>query len=159
MTRWRPNQLIYPLACLFNVADTYAVEACPRPRRATVPPCGAIVFLLHEMRRGWVAPEMVCSVLDYMGLFPIGSYAELSSGDIVRVLRNSGAEHARPVVVPLNSDGSESDIELDLRTNDSIEIIRALGSENLTFTTKSASRKDNPASTWLDSRPCCRDSR
>ena len=62
-----------------------------------------------------------------MSAFPVGSYVELSDEREAKVMRSNGLrQYRRPVVVPLNADGTESDEELDLTKTKSIQIVKAL---------------------------------
>ncbi len=124
--RRRQERSIHPLARVVNVADTYAALTCPRPHRPAISPYQAVKTLLHAASDGQLDRNVVRAFLNCVCLFPIGSYVELSDGLIARVLRNNGSAHTRPVVVPLNADGSETDIELDLKKLASIQVVRAL---------------------------------
>ncbi len=117
---------VNPLARVVNVADTYAALTSPQPYRPAVCPYLAIKTLLYAASDGQLDRNVARAFLNCVCLFPIGSYVELSDGLIARVLRNNGAAHTRPVVVPLNADGSETDIELDRKKLTSIQVIRAL---------------------------------
>ena len=128
--RGRHERSIHPLARVVNVSDTYAALTCTRPHRRAVSPYEAVTTLLHEASDGRLDREVVRSFLDCICLFPIGSYVELSDGMIARVLRNNGSAHTQPVVVPLNADGSETDVEVDLKRLTGLHVVRAMNHHN-----------------------------
>ena len=70
--------------------------------------------------------DIVRALLDCVALCPVGSYVKLSNGKTARVLRSNGAEHTRPIVVPLREDGTESDQVFDLSKDDWIRIVAAV---------------------------------
>jgi HD-GYP domain-containing protein (c-di-GMP phosphodiesterase class II) len=124
--RRRGGQFIHPLARIVNVADTYAALTCTRPHRPAITPYEAIVKILQAARDGHFDRRVVRGFVDCLSLFPVGSYVQLSDGTVARVMRSSGAQHTRPTVVPLNADGTETDIELDMKMLSGLEVVKAL---------------------------------
>ncbi len=130
--RRRHGMFIHPLARVIAVADTYAAVTCSRPHRAGTIPYEAIVILLHEVKSGRLDRGAVRAFLDCLSLFPVGSYVKLSTGQVARVVRGNGSLHTRPIVIPLNTDGSETDTLLDLAKVDSVKIVAALEGPQVT---------------------------
>jgi len=130
--RKRHGMFIHPLSRLIAVADTYAAVTCARPHRTGTIPYEAMVILLHEVKLGRLDRGAVRAFLDCLSLFPVGSYVKLTSGQVARVVRGNGSLHTRPIVIPLNADGSETDTLLDLAKVDSVKVIAALEGPHVT---------------------------
>jgi len=128
--RGRNRMTIHPMARLTAVADIYSAVTCNRPYRNGVTPYGGMTILLDEASAGRLDPNLVRIFLDCFTLFPIGSYVGLSDGTISRVLQSNGAEHTKPVVVPLDASGSETDEEIDLSTTDRLSVVEALPTDD-----------------------------
>ena len=128
--RCRNQMFIHPLARVVGIADTFAAMTCLRPhRRRRVSPYQAMVTILRDRAR--LDRGATRAFLDCISLFPIGSYVELNDGRTARVLRSNGAEHTRPVVVPLAGDGLETDEELDLSQDTTLQIVAEMDEEDL----------------------------
>ena len=124
--RGRTKPAIHPLAGIAGVADTYVAWCSWRPHRSALTPYRSIVKLLAEIRDQRFDRDIVRALLDCVALCPVGSYVKLSNGKTARVLRSNGAEHTRPIVVPLREDGTESDQVFDLSKDDWIRIVAAV---------------------------------
>ena len=124
--RRRHHQFIHPMARIVAAADTYAAVIGERPHRDAGLPYRGMATLLREVTSGKLDNSVVRAFLDTMSLFPVGSYVRLSDGTLARVLRPNGGEHKKPIVVPLDEKGRESDVELDLSADDSLHISEAL---------------------------------
>ena len=122
----RHRLLIHPFARLVQAADAYVAMTSHRPHRAAWSPYDAMVALLRDGHATRFDRQAMRALLDSISLFPVGSYVRLSDGQYAKVLRARPGQHTRPLVVPLNSDGSETDIELDLEHTSDINIIQAL---------------------------------
>ena len=114
------------MARIVAAADTYAAVIGERPHRDAGLPYRGMATLLREVTSGKLDNSVVRAFLDTMSLFPVGSYVRLSDGTLARVLRPNGGEHKKPIVVPLDEKGRESDVELDLSADDSLHISEAL---------------------------------
>ncbi len=122
--RRRHGMYIHPFAKIMAVADTYTALTCNRPYRPTLEPYDAVTLVLDEVKQGRLDRVAVRAFLDCVSLFPVGSYVKLSDGTNALVVRSNNAEHTRPVVVPLNADGSETDEILDLsKTDQSVKVV------------------------------------
>jgi len=123
--RRRHGMFIHPFARIIAVADTYTALTCHRPYRKVLSPYEAVLVLLNEVKQGRLDRMAVRAFLDCVSLFPVGSYVQLSDGSKAMVIRSNDTQHTRPVVVPLNSDGSETDVMLDLSKTDSCKVVSA----------------------------------
>jgi len=133
--RRRRRSMIHPLSRIVCTADVYAAVVAPRPYRAAKTPYQGMVTVLHETRAGRLDRDVARDLLDAMSLFPIGSYVRLSDGTDARVLRANLNTHTKPIVVPLNRDGTESDVEVDLSRDTSLKITATLQSDEATGVT------------------------
>ena len=127
----RYEMFIHPLARIVSVVDTYTAVTCARPHRWGSPPYTAMTLLLKEASTGRLDRQAVRAFLDCMPLFPVGSHVMLSDGCVDRVTRGNGPLHTRPMVVPVNSDGTESEELLDLSVADSNRVTAALDGSRL----------------------------
>ncbi|HNQ23572.1 MAG TPA: HD domain-containing phosphohydrolase [Phycisphaerae bacterium] len=124
--RGRHRLFIHPFARLVAAADTYVAMTSHRPYRAPVSPYQAMVNLLHEVHRCRIDCNVMRNMLDCMSLFPVGSYVRLSDGTLARVWRANPGRHTSPTVVPLNGDGSETDVSVDLSRGGDLRVVQAL---------------------------------
>jgi HD-GYP domain-containing protein (c-di-GMP phosphodiesterase class II) len=124
--RKRHTGTIHPLAQVLHAADMFAAMTCPRPFRKAASPYTAVVALLNHARSGKLDRNIARAFVDSVSLFPVGSYVRLSNGTSARVIRSNGSAHTRPWVLPLNSDGSETDATLNLIIADSLKITAAI---------------------------------
>jgi len=130
--RGRHRNRIHPLSRIAGTADVYAATVASRPHRPAQTPYQGMLTVLHETRAGRLDRDVSRDLLDALSLFPIGSYVRLSDGTDARVIRANLNAYTKPVVVPLNHDGTESDIEVDLKQDSSLEIAATLYSDEAT---------------------------
>ena len=121
--RRRHGMFIHPFAKIMAVADTYTALTCNRPYRTTIEPYDAVTLILDEVKQGRLDRNVVRTFLDCVSLFPVGSYVKLSDGTNALVVRSNDTQHTRPVVVPLNADGSETDELLDLSKTGAMKVV------------------------------------
>ena len=124
--RARHRMHIHPYAQIVAAADIYISMCSQRPHRPRHSPYEAMTALLDEGRQNRIDREAIRTLLDCVSLFPVGSYVRLSDGRVARVLRANPKLHTKPVVLPLNSDGSASDCELDLSRIDTLHVKQPL---------------------------------
>ena len=124
--RKRQRATIHPMARLTAVADVYAAVTCTRPYRQSRIPYQGVTTLLEEAKAGRLDPDYVRIFLDCFGLFPVGSYVGLSDGRTAQVIHANGPKHTRPVIVPIEFDGRESDEQIDLVAQSDLSIVRAI---------------------------------
>ncbi len=96
--RQRRGAGIHPLARIAAVTDSYTALVAQRPHRRGMLPYYAIETMVRDAGRGLYDIRVVRALLETVGLFPIGSYVELSNGYVARVIRGNGAKYAQPVV-------------------------------------------------------------
>jgi len=101
-------------ARIVAVADIYAASTNPRAYKTTKLPYTAMAELVHMAHRGLVDVRMVKALLAAVGLFPVGSYVQLSDGTTARVVGANSTRIDRPLLSPLAPDGTPGDTLLDL---------------------------------------------
>ena len=143
--RGRHRQFIHPIARLVAVADTFVAVTCPRPYRSAQAPFVGIKTLLLEAAAGKLDKRIVRAFIDMMSLFPVASHVRLSDHTIAKVLRASGKHHQHPIVVPLDGDGKETDIELDLSLGTDIKVIAAFHPDEIPETPPPGAMLTRPA--------------
>lgn len=132
--RRRGEQFTHPLARVICAADTFCAVVCDHPYRPGQSPYQGITTLLREAKVGRLDKQIVRLLLECTSLFPVGSYVHLSNGCNAKVLRADQAIPQKPVVVPLNSDGSETDEELPLAVHGAPRITASLTSLEIAAT-------------------------
>ena len=129
--RGRMMKAIHPFARILHVADVFAAMTAERPNRARMIGYEAMKQLLQLAQQNKVDPECVRALLKSVSLFPIGSHVMLSDKSTARVIRASGDDYTKPIVLRLTSPAGEPiaaddpDAVLDLTTSD-CQIVQAL---------------------------------
>lgn len=126
----RRHEQIHPLAGLLAAVDMFIAVTSPRPYRNPISSYDAMVLLLYEVRNGRLDAAAVRALLDCVALFPVGSFVKLSDERVARVMRAGGRQHTRPVVEPIESDGTPTGVELDLAREDELQVIAAIGPDD-----------------------------
>jgi HD-GYP domain-containing protein (c-di-GMP phosphodiesterase class II) len=124
--RRRHRTFIHPYARLVSAIDAYSAITSHRPHRNGRGPYEAMELMLRETSRGKFDPNAMRTMLNGMSLFPVGSYVRLTDGALAKVLRANPGLYTRPIVLVLNTDGNETDSELDLSRVDNIRVMEAL---------------------------------
>ncbi len=124
--RRRHRMFIHPYAQIVASIDAYAAICSERPHREAMSPYEGMAWLLQETHEGRFDREVIRDLLDCISLFPIGTFVRLSDGRTARVLRANPGQHTRPVVLPLQADGTDTSDELDLAQVNGIHIVEAL---------------------------------
>lgn len=130
--RSRHTGTIHPLAQVLHAADMFAAMTCPRPFRKSFTPYHAVVTLLNHARDGKLDRTVARAFVDSVSLFPVGSYVRLSNGLAGRVIQANGAAHTRPCVIPINTDGTESDTTVNLSIDNTLKITAAISPQAAT---------------------------
>ena len=96
--RGRTLEQTHPLARIAAVADAYTALVSSRPHRHGMLPYYAMEKLIKDVAAGLYDPVAVRGLLQALGLFPVGSYVELKSGLVGRVIRASTGDYSRPLI-------------------------------------------------------------
>lgn len=116
------NQIHF-LARIAAVADEFVALLAPRPHRLGVQGYYAIKHILEETKLGKFDPRAVRALLQATGLFPIGSYVELTNDHVGRVIRTGGDLFDRPTIEmwPADQVGSKPTV-VNLQEEESLQI-------------------------------------
>jgi HD-GYP domain-containing protein (c-di-GMP phosphodiesterase class II) len=101
----RRKDAICDMARVIAVADTYAATTEPRHYRKEKLPYVAMEETLNSTTALAFWKPAVRALLQAAGLFPVGSYVRLTSGDNAHVLAANPEMLDRPLIQPLNRDG------------------------------------------------------
>ncbi|WP_186776009.1 HD-GYP domain-containing protein [Rubripirellula reticaptiva] len=124
--RGRVVDEIHPLARIAAVADAYVGLVSNRGHRKGLMPYFAIEKLLHDVAGGKFDSKSVRGLLHAVSLFPIGSFVEMSDGQVGRVVRSNGENFTRPIVEIWNARHREYEIDMiNLASENSVQIVRA----------------------------------
>lgn len=118
-----PNGLkakdIHLYAKIISLADIYEAMTHDRPFRKRILPLYAIKDIVENMKHKFDR-NILKAFLEKITLFPVGSYVELNSKEVGRVIASTGETHFRQVVKVLyGSDGEK------LRTPRTVNLMEA----------------------------------
>ena len=85
-------------AQIVNVTDTYEAMVSPRVNRLPLLPHGGMKALMDEGARGMLDWDLVALFAKAMGIYPIGSYLRVRTGEIAIVIRSNEETPALPVI-------------------------------------------------------------
>jgi HD-GYP domain-containing protein (c-di-GMP phosphodiesterase class II) len=88
---------IEPLARLVGLADVFEALTHSRPHRLAHSPHRALRLLLEGMREAF-GQELLSSLLNLITIYPLGSYVELSTKEVARVIRVERSHPLKPLV-------------------------------------------------------------
>jgi len=89
---------ICDLAKVVAVADAFAAATEPRPYRVSKRPYDALEELIQLGSQGMYARRVVRALVESTGLFPVGSFVKLNTGQIGQVVGAHADNIDRPVV-------------------------------------------------------------
>ncbi len=85
------------------IADAYAAMVNPRPYAPAYSPYDAMKQLFAESESRWFAP-LVEQFVQAIGIFPVGSLVELSSGEVAIVIQHNPYRRLEPLILILTDD-------------------------------------------------------
>lgn len=94
----RKGMFIHPFAKIIAVADVYDALTSERPHRQAFIPYQALEQVIFLGGQKFLDPKSIRGLLKYFSLFPIGSYVQLNSGDIAKVVAANEKEFTKPTV-------------------------------------------------------------
>jgi hypothetical protein len=82
--------------------------------------------MVRDTSRGLFDPKVVRSLLETVGLFPLGSFVELTNDYVGRVIRANGKNYSQPIVeVWKKSNVTSSPTIVDLANEATLKIVKA----------------------------------
>lgn len=140
--RRRSATQIHFLSKVAAVADVFIALVAPRPHRPGMVPYRAIEKIIRGANEGLYEPMAVRALLRTVSLFPIGSYMELSNGQVGRVIRANGEVYHRPIIEAWEPGLLQMPAEIiNLAERDDLKIVRPLA--QLETKPKPAAAEDN----------------
>jgi HD-GYP domain-containing protein (c-di-GMP phosphodiesterase class II) len=99
------SKQISEITKVVSVADVFAASVGPRPYRPTKRAYDALEELIAMGSDKLLERKMVRALVEATGLFPVGSYVRLSTGDLAEVVGAHATMIDRPVVTVLKREG------------------------------------------------------
>ncbi len=127
---------IHDYAKALAVADVFVALQSPRPHREPLSPYQAARAVVYKASQGELDRRMVRALLCAVGLYPIGSWVQLNSGEIGRVigLQNPNEAYDRPWVA-LFYDAHERPLNtkkpVNLLDDPELKVMRPLAADGL----------------------------
>jgi len=126
--RRRTESVIHRYAKIIAVADVYDAMISDRPWRKAHHPYRAMEYLLSQAHKKFDA-AVIKGLLQYMSLFPIGSFVSLEGGKIARVVHSNFDDFYHPVVNVLMDENKAvmkpSEI-VDLHDQDAVKVAKVI---------------------------------
>jgi HD-GYP domain-containing protein (c-di-GMP phosphodiesterase class II) len=134
----RENGLGYPrgrrqahlcdYARVLGVVDTYAATTEPRSYREAKLPYVAMEETVRAASNESLWSPAVKGLVRAAGLFPVGSYVELTDGGPARILAANPEQYDRPLVQPVDKHGNVIDQPIDLAAvaKHELAVVRAM---------------------------------
>lgn len=133
-----PNRLsdgeIAEFSQIIGMVDVYEALSHERPFRKAYPPQDAIKEILTYSGIGGFEIKIARIFISRLGIYPIGSWVKLSTGEIGRVMRSNVDFPLRPVVnILFNMQGGKNETirMVDLSKQYTVFIMRPLNEEEL----------------------------
>lgn len=117
-------------ARVLSVADSFAATTEPRHYRKPKLPYIAMEETIRSTSANAFWKPAVRALLQAAGLFPVGSYVKLSTGQNAHVVASNPTQLDRPTVQVLTAEGTPTDTILDLATlpKSEVSVARPLNS-------------------------------
>jgi HD-GYP domain-containing protein (c-di-GMP phosphodiesterase class II) len=115
----------HPYSRLFQIIDSYLGMIEPRAFRKPITPVEAMQRLAVQAHRGYFHEAAFRDWLKVIGLFPVGAWVRLNSGDVALVTKSGGDKLRMPTVDIMADellDFRPSPMEMNLAVETSIEI-------------------------------------
>ncbi|MBL7198469.1 MAG: HD domain-containing protein [Candidatus Omnitrophica bacterium] len=110
---------IHELALIIGIADTYEAMMHSRPYKEKIPPNITILNIINYGKELF-PNRAVKALVSRVGLYPVGTWVELNTGEICKVLKINSSSPLRPVVRILK-DKDKNEFR-DVRTVDLMKI-------------------------------------
>ena len=112
--RGKRKDLICDYARVLGVADAFAATMSPRHYRKQKLPYVAMEETLRQASTMVLWPPACRALVQSAGLFPVGSYVKLSSGQRAHVIGSNSQSVDRPLIQPLDDQGQPIGTTIDL---------------------------------------------
>ncbi|HKP97221.1 MAG TPA: HD domain-containing phosphohydrolase [Fibrobacteria bacterium] len=134
----RSNAQISQVARIVAIADTLCAMVHKRSHRDALTPQMAMDKVIKMGQMNFLDPALVKNLLRYLSIYPIGTFVELASGRMGRVVSAHPDDHTRPVISVLRSEKGQPPpmkqvLLVDLMKDKNDKIVKVVDSEAAKF--------------------------
>jgi HD-GYP domain-containing protein (c-di-GMP phosphodiesterase class II) len=134
----RSNVQISQVARIVAIADTLCAMVHKRSHRDALTPQMALDKVIKMGQMNFLDPALVKNLLRYLSIYPIGTFVELASGRIGRVVAAHPEDHARPIISILRNEKGQplpmkQILQVDLTKEKNEKIVKVVDGEALKF--------------------------
>jgi HD-GYP domain-containing protein (c-di-GMP phosphodiesterase class II) len=129
---------ISQVARIVAIADTLCAMVHKRSHRDALTPQQALDKVLKMGQMSFLDPVLIKNLIRYLSLFPIGTYVELASGRMGRVVAAHPDDHTRPTISILRNEKGQplpmkQILQVDLMREKNEKIVKVVDSEASKF--------------------------
>jgi HD-GYP domain-containing protein (c-di-GMP phosphodiesterase class II) len=129
---------ISQVARIVAIADTLCAMVHKRSHRDALTPQQALDKVLKMGQMSFLDPALIKNLIRYLSLFPIGTYVELASGRMGRVVAAHPDDHTRPTISILRNEKGQplpmkQILQVDLMREKNEKIVKVVDSEASKF--------------------------
>ncbi|MEO6095310.1 MAG: HD domain-containing phosphohydrolase [Fibrobacteria bacterium] len=134
----RANVQISQVARIVAIADTLCAMVHKRSHRDALTPQMALDKVIKMGQMNFLDPGIIKALLRYLSVYPIGTYVELASGRIGRVIAAHPEHHAHPVISILRNEKGQplpmkQILQVDLAKEKNEKIVKVVDGEAAKF--------------------------
>ncbi|MDB5106034.1 MAG: metal dependent phosphohydrolase [Fibrobacteres bacterium] len=134
----RSNVQISQVARIVAIADTLCAMVHKRSHRDALTPQMALDKVIKMGQMNFLDPGLVKNLLRYLSLYPIGTFVELASGRMGRVVAAHPEDHTRPVISILRNEKGQplpmkQILQVDLTKEKNEKIVKVVDGEAVKF--------------------------
>ncbi|MDQ3003600.1 MAG: HD domain-containing protein [Fibrobacterota bacterium] len=134
----RSTVQVSQVARIVAIADTLCAMVHKRSHRDALTPQMALDKVIKMGQMNFLDPTLVKNLLRYLSIYPIGTFVELASGRIGRVVAAHPEDHAHPVISILRNEKGQplpmkQILQVDLTKEKNEKIVKVIDGEALKF--------------------------
>ncbi len=134
----RSNAQISQVARIVAIADTLCAMVHKRSHRDALTPQMALDKVIKMGQMNFLDPALIKNLLRYLSVYPIGTYVELASGRMGRVIAAHPDDHTRPVISILRNEKGQplpmkQILQVDLMREKNERIVKVVDNEAAKF--------------------------
>lgn len=134
----RTNGQISQVARIVAIADTLCAMVHKRSHRDALTPQMALDKVIKMGQMNFLDPALVKNLLRYLSVYPIGTFVELASGRMGRVVAAHPDDHTRPVISILRTEKGQAlpmkqILQVDLMKEKNEKIVKVVDDEAAKF--------------------------
>jgi HD-GYP domain-containing protein (c-di-GMP phosphodiesterase class II) len=134
----RAGAQISQVARIVAIADTLCAMVHKRSHRDALTPQMALDKVIKMGQMNFLDPGIIKSLLRYLSVYPIGTYVELASGRMGRVIAAHPEHHAHPVISILRNEKGQplpmkQVLQVDLAKEKNEKIVKVVDGEAAKF--------------------------